>query len=137
MSGAQELSKLHLLIQQVIYVLKTSQESILWTLTRKPSVSATSVLNTSLLPQYKPQGGIYTPKSVKKSPLPQNRFMSADYILYYKPNIKIAVIEAKDNNHSVGSGMQQALNYAEILDIVMGNPEGEIKPCFKAFLETA
>ncbi|MDM3859382.1 MAG: hypothetical protein PT118_05980 [Aphanizomenon gracile PMC644.10] len=33
----------------------------------------------------------------------------ADYILYYKPNIKIAVIEAKDNNHSVGSGMQQAL----------------------------
>lgn len=41
----------------------------------------------------------------------------ADYILSYKPNIKIAVIEAKDNNHSLGSGMQQALNYAEILDI--------------------
>nr|WP_242042885.1 DEAD/DEAH box helicase family protein [Aphanizomenon flos-aquae] len=41
----------------------------------------------------------------------------ADYILYYKPNIQIAVIEAKDNNHSVGSGMQQALNYAEMLDI--------------------
>jgi type I restriction enzyme R subunit len=40
-----------------------------------------------------------------------------DYILYYKPNIKIAVIEAKDNNHSVGSGMQQALNYAAMLDI--------------------
>ena len=32
----------------------------------------------------------------------------ADYILYYKPNIPIAIIEAKDNNHSVGSGMQQA-----------------------------
>lgn len=29
----------------------------------------------------------------------------ADYILYYKPNIPIAVIEVKDNNHSVGSGM--------------------------------
>ena len=41
----------------------------------------------------------------------------ADYILFYKPNLKIAVIEAKDNNHSVGSGMQQALNYAEMLDI--------------------
>ncbi|WP_413171511.1 EcoAI/FtnUII family type I restriction enzme subunit R [Anabaena azotica] len=41
----------------------------------------------------------------------------ADYILYYKPNIKIAVIEAKDNNHSVGSGMQQALKYAEMLNI--------------------
>jgi type I restriction enzyme R subunit len=41
----------------------------------------------------------------------------ADYILYHKPNIPIAVIEAKDNNHPVGAGMQQALNYAEILDI--------------------
>lgn len=41
----------------------------------------------------------------------------ADYLLYYKPNIPIAVIEAKDNNHSVGSGMQQALSYAEMLDV--------------------
>jgi type I restriction enzyme, R subunit len=32
----------------------------------------------------------------------------ADYILYYKPNIPIATIEAKDNNHSVGDGIQQA-----------------------------
>jgi len=41
----------------------------------------------------------------------------ADYILYYKPNLPIAVIEAKDNNHRVGEGMQQALVYAEALDI--------------------
>jgi type I restriction enzyme R subunit len=41
----------------------------------------------------------------------------ADYILYYKANIPLAVIEAKDNKHSVGSGMQQALNYAETLGI--------------------
>src|SRR4051812_31034617 len=41
----------------------------------------------------------------------------ADYILYYKPNIPIAIIEAKDNNCSVGDGMQQALDYAETLDI--------------------
>lgn len=41
----------------------------------------------------------------------------ADYILYYKPNIAIGLIEAKDNNHSVGAGMQQALEYAEILNI--------------------
>lgn len=41
----------------------------------------------------------------------------ADYILYYKPNIPIAVIEAKDNNHSLGAGMQQALGYATVLDI--------------------
>lgn len=41
----------------------------------------------------------------------------ADYILYYKPNIPIAVIEAKDNKHTVGSGLQQALDYAKTLDI--------------------
>ena len=41
----------------------------------------------------------------------------ADYILYYKSNIPIAVIEAKDNGHSVGAGMQQALNYAETLSV--------------------
>ena len=40
----------------------------------------------------------------------------ADYILYHKPNIPLAVVEAKDNNHSIGDGMQQALDYAEILD---------------------
>jgi type I restriction enzyme, R subunit len=41
----------------------------------------------------------------------------ADYILYFKPNIPIAVIEAKDNKHSVNAGIQQALGYAETLDI--------------------
>lgn len=41
----------------------------------------------------------------------------ADYILYYKPNIPIAIIEAKDNNHSVMAGIQQGLDYASILDI--------------------
>jgi type I restriction enzyme R subunit len=41
----------------------------------------------------------------------------ADYILYYKPNIPIALIEAKDNNYAVGGGMQQALEYAATLDI--------------------
>jgi type I site-specific restriction endonuclease len=41
----------------------------------------------------------------------------ADYVLYYKPNIPIALIEAKDNNYSVGAGLQQALDYAVTLDI--------------------
>jgi type I restriction enzyme R subunit len=41
----------------------------------------------------------------------------ADFVLYYKPNIPIALIEAKDNNHSVGDGMQQGLDYATTLDI--------------------
>lgn len=41
----------------------------------------------------------------------------ADYILFYKPNLPLAVVEAKDNNHTVGAGMQQALDYAETLDV--------------------
>src|SRR6202051_3860052 len=41
----------------------------------------------------------------------------ADYILYFKPNIPIALIEAKDNNHSVGDGIQQGLDYAATLNI--------------------
>lgn len=41
----------------------------------------------------------------------------ADYILYYQSNKPIAIIEAKDNNKPVGAGMQQALEYSEILQI--------------------
>jgi type I restriction enzyme R subunit len=41
----------------------------------------------------------------------------ADYILSVKPNIPIALIEAKDNTHAVGDGLQQALEYAETLGI--------------------
>ncbi|AWV20018.1 Type I restriction-modification system restriction subunit (plasmid) [Roseomonas mucosa] len=41
----------------------------------------------------------------------------ADYILYYKPNIPLALIEAKENSRSVGDGIQQGLDYAETLDI--------------------
>lgn len=41
----------------------------------------------------------------------------ADYVLFYKPNIPIAIIEAKANTQSVGAGMQQALGYAELLQV--------------------
>ena len=41
----------------------------------------------------------------------------ADYLLFRKPNMPIAVVEAKDNNKPVGGGMQQAMEYAQILDI--------------------
>jgi type I restriction enzyme R subunit len=41
----------------------------------------------------------------------------ADYVLYVRPNQPIAVIEAKDGSHMVGAGMQQALDYAEALDV--------------------
>ncbi len=41
----------------------------------------------------------------------------ADYLLFYQPNLPLAVVEAKDNSHPVGGGMQQALGYAEALDV--------------------
>jgi type I restriction enzyme R subunit len=53
------------------------------------------------------QGKMYTRGKSKR----------ADYILYYKSNIPIAIIEAKDNKKAVGHGMQQALEYSEILQI--------------------
>ncbi|MBF0185768.1 MAG: type I restriction enzyme HsdR N-terminal domain-containing protein, partial [Magnetococcales bacterium] len=46
-----------------------------------------------------------------------SRRKRADYILYHKPNIPLAIIEAKDNNHAVGDGMQQALGYADSLQV--------------------
>ena len=41
----------------------------------------------------------------------------ADYVLFLKPNIPLAIVEAKDNTHPVGGGMQQALAYAEMFDV--------------------
>lgn len=54
---------------------------------------------------------------VRKKVVTRGKRKRADIILYYKSNIPLAVIEAKDNNHSIGHGMQQGLNYGEILDI--------------------
>jgi len=39
----------------------------------------------------------------------------ADYVLYYKPNIPLALIEAKGNSYGTGDGMQQGLDYATTL----------------------
>ncbi|MFL9977339.1 EcoAI/FtnUII family type I restriction enzme subunit R [Paraburkholderia graminis] len=41
----------------------------------------------------------------------------ADYVLYFKPDQPLAVVEAKDNKHSVRDGIQQALDYAAMLDV--------------------
>jgi len=54
---------------------------------------------------------------VKGNAVSRARPQRADCILYYKPNLPIAVIEAKDNNQIVGAGMQQAPAYAEMMDI--------------------
>ncbi len=40
----------------------------------------------------------------------------ADFILYYKNNFPLAIVEAKDNNHTAGAGLEQAKQYAQILN---------------------
>jgi type I restriction enzyme R subunit len=41
----------------------------------------------------------------------------ADYVLSWQPGLPLAIVEAKDNKHGVSDGLQQALGYAEILDL--------------------
>lgn len=41
----------------------------------------------------------------------------ADYVLFYKSNFPLAIVEAKDNNKPMGAGLQQAIDYAKALDI--------------------
>jgi len=41
----------------------------------------------------------------------------ADYVLYWEKGVPVAVVEAKENNYTVSHGMQQALGYADILEI--------------------
>ena len=43
--------------------------------------------------------------------------LKADYVLFYKPNKPIAIVEAKDNKHTMADGMQQALQYADMMDV--------------------
>jgi type I restriction enzyme R subunit len=43
--------------------------------------------------------------------------LRADYALFYKTNIPIAAVEAKDNNHAIGAGMAQAIRYGQLLDV--------------------
>jgi type I restriction enzyme, R subunit len=52
-----------------------------------------------------------------KSHRDQSTVLRADYALFYKANIPIAVVEAKDNNKAMGAGMAQAINYADLLGV--------------------
>ena len=45
----------------------------------------------------------------------RGKLKRADYVLYYKPNIPIAIIEEKDNKHTVRQGIQKTLGYRELL----------------------
>ena len=74
------------------------------------------------------QGGKHARKQGKK----------ADYLLYSSPNYPIAIVEAKDNNHPVGGGLQQAMDYAQILDIPFAyssNGDGFIEHDFLTGME--
>ncbi|GAK84524.1 type I restriction-modification system restriction subunit R [Vibrio ponticus] len=47
----------------------------------------------------------------------RKKVKSADIVLYHKPSMPLAVVEAKANKHEIGKGMQQGLDYAELLDV--------------------
>ncbi|MBV7297281.1 EcoAI/FtnUII family type I restriction enzme subunit R [Enterovibrio paralichthyis] len=47
----------------------------------------------------------------------RKKVKSADIVLYHKPSMPLAVVEAKANKHEVGKGMQQGLDYASLLDV--------------------
>lgn len=47
----------------------------------------------------------------------RKKVKSADIVLYHKPNLPLAVIEAKANKHDIAKGMQQALDYAGLLEV--------------------
>ncbi|MBE6488948.1 MAG: DEAD/DEAH box helicase [Methanosphaera stadtmanae] len=62
-----------------------------------------------------------------------------DYILYYKPNYPIAVVEAKDQTHGLGDGLQQAMDYAMILNVPFAyssNGTGFVEHDFTTGIET-
>lgn len=79
-----------------------------------PAIVATWDVMTQVLEEFYFTSGRIT---VRGKTVHQGQGMKADYILLHKPNMPLAVVEAKDNTHSVGAGMQQALKYAEILDV--------------------
>lgn len=94
----------------------------------KKSLSETSIITKYILPAITNSGwdqeqivqevsftdGRIT---VRKKIVSRGSRKRADIILYYKDNLPLAIIEAKDNNYSINSGMQQGLNYGDILDI--------------------
>ena len=47
----------------------------------------------------------------------RERPKKADYVLYLNPGNPIAIVEAKDNNHTISSGLQQAMTYAQMMDV--------------------
>lgn len=55
--------------------------------------------------------------NIKGNIVSREKAKKADYILYINSGTPIAIVEAKDNNHSISHGLQQAKTYAEMLDV--------------------
>ncbi len=87
----------------------------------KKQLSERDICTKFITPALEQAGWDVTTQILEEFPLTKGRIIvrgklhtrakhkRADYVLFYKPNIPIAIIEAKDNSHSVGDGMQQAL----------------------------
>ena len=62
----------------------------------------------------------------------RKKVKSADIVLYHKPNMPLAVVEAKANKHEIGKGIQQASDYARLLEVPFvfaSNDQSRINPC--------
>jgi type I restriction enzyme, R subunit len=93
---------------------KTLSETAIRTLFIDPALQQAGwAFGTHVVQEYTLTAGRVVLKGTVKSRAEGRR---ADYVLLYKPNIVLAVVEAKDNNHLLRSGIQQALDYAEALD---------------------
>lgn len=55
--------------------------------------------------------------NVRGNTTQRSKGKKVDYLLYYKSNMPIAIVEAKDNEHQVADGLQQGIGYAEDLDV--------------------
>ena len=77
-----------------------------------PAIKAAGWLNAQIREEYAITNGRIIARGGKWR---RDKAKFADYLLFYKPHIPLAIIEAKDNNHTVSDGMQQALDYAERL----------------------
>lgn len=55
--------------------------------------------------------------NVRENAVQQSKGKKVDYLLYYRSNLPIAIIEAKDNKHEIADGLQQGIGYANDLDV--------------------
>ncbi|HGH5998184.1 TPA: EcoAI/FtnUII family type I restriction enzme subunit R [Morganella morganii] len=95
----------------------------------KTNMSETDIISKFILPAVKDAGWDYLTQIRQEVKLRDGKIVvrgklasrikvkSADIVLYHKPNLPLAVIEAKANKHAISKGMQQGLDYAGLLDV--------------------